>query len=91
MDNGPVLEDEFDSDMNVRLVSLYLFAQIKKNKPEWFEEMEVTQPCINKKKRKKKLKLHGNFIFIATKNNDSSWEDNLADFVVFEKNTRVYN
>lgn len=89
MDNGSVLEDESGSDMNARLVSIYLLAQIRKHKPEWFEEVEAPHPHI-KKKRKKKPNPGSKSNFIITKNNDSSWEDNLVDFVAFEKTMRVY-
>lgn len=87
--DGSVLEDDCGSDINVRLVSNYLVAQIRKNRPEWFEEVEAPQPCI-KKKRKKKQNLKGKFNFITTRNNDSSWEDNLPDYIAFEKIMRVY-
>lgn len=89
MDNGSVLEDEFGSDINACLVSIYLLDQIRKNKPEWFDEVEAPQPCM-KRKRKKKSHLKGKFNFITTRNSDSSWEDNLPDFVAFERCMRVY-
>lgn len=89
MDNESVLEEEFGSDRNADLVSIYLFAQIRKHKPEWFEEVEPP-PRRLRKKRKKKQCAEGKANFIITKNNDPAWEDNLAEFVVFEKTMRVY-
>lgn len=90
MDNGTILEDDYDvsADQDARLVSVYLLSQIRKNRPELFDEVDNFPPI--KKKRKRKPNLKGRFTVITTRNNDSLWEDNLPEFLIFEKNMRVY-